>query len=55
VNDFVWQFEDIAPELLGFNTFIDYWQKNIEAEIRCIEVSQSQPHSFFDADVIYNA
>jgi uncharacterized protein Usg len=55
VNDFVWQFEDIAPELLGFNTFIDYWQKHIEAEIRCIEVSQSQPHSFFNADIIYNA
>ena len=45
VNEFVWQFEDITPELLRFNTFIDYWQKNIEAEIRCIEVSISA--SFF--------
>jgi len=47
--------EDIAPELTRLNNFISYWQKNIEAEIRHIEVSQSQPHSFFNADVMYNA
>jgi uncharacterized protein Usg len=55
VNEFIWHMEDIAPELTRLNSFISYWQKNIEAEIRHIEVSQSQPHSFFNADVVYSA
>jgi len=39
VQQFVWQTDDVPPELQRVRRFIDYWKHNIEAVIKSVEIA----------------
>jgi uncharacterized protein Usg len=41
LQEFIWQYEDIAPKFLRTHKFLDYWDKNIEAEIKEVSIYKS--------------
>ena len=41
IQEFLWQVEDIHPDLLRLHKFLNYWHKNIDVVINSVEVSHS--------------
>ena len=39
VQDFIWQCEDVVPELRRIHQFLGFWRENIEARINRIMVT----------------
>lgn len=42
VQEFIWQTNDITPELPKVNKFLNYWKNNIEAVIKEVKVSYTE-------------
>lgn len=42
LNEFHWQLEDEVPDIPRVHEFLNYWQHNIEAVIKEIQVSASE-------------
>lgn len=41
INEFMWQTEDIIPELPRINQFLVFWKENIDAVIKEILISHA--------------
>lgn len=39
VNEFIWQTEDLVPELYRTHKFLNYWHKNIDAVVQEVLIS----------------
>jgi uncharacterized protein Usg len=39
IQEFVWQTEDVVPELYRVHKFLNHWHKNIEAVIQEVQIS----------------
>lgn len=46
VQEFIWQTNDIAPELPKVHEFLNYWKNNIEAIIKEVKVSYTEHNDF---------
>ena len=42
LNEFIWQKLDIAPKFPVLNSFLDFWEKEIEGPIHSVRVAHSQ-------------
>lgn len=49
VQEFIWQTDDITPELPRVHRFLRYWHKNIDAVIKEVQVSYSENHQGYRA------
>lgn len=49
INEFYWQTEDIVPDIPRVHQFLEYWQKNIDAIIKEVEVSTSSKQKYTNA------
>jgi len=53
IQQFIWQTDDITPELPRVHRFLNYWHYNIEAVIKEIMVSYTDsPKGYRNAEVI---
>jgi uncharacterized protein Usg len=39
IQEFIWQTEDLVPELSRTHTFLNYWHKNIDAVVQEVLLS----------------
>jgi uncharacterized protein Usg len=46
VNQFVWEVEDVVPELMRVHKFLLFWKENIEAKIKEIAVCAKHNNEF---------
>jgi len=46
VQEFIWQTNDITPELPKVHKFLNYWKNNIEAVIKEVKVSYTEYNDF---------
>jgi len=44
LQEFIWQTDDITPELPRVHKFLNYWKNHIEAVIHEVQVSYTQQH-----------
>lgn len=57
VQEFVWQLEDIVPNIPRTHKFLNHWHHNIEATIQQIllcGMDQSGPRTFRSVDEVLN-
>lgn len=52
VTEFIWQTEDIVPELYRTHKFLNYWHNNIDAVVQevCISVNDRKWASYSSVD-----
>ena len=43
LNEFLWQVDDVVPELYRVHKFLNFWKDNIEAVIQKVEVALPDP------------
>ena len=56
IQEFVWQLDDIVPELYKTHKFLNHWHQNIKATIQQILISgidNDAKHSLRNVDNIY--
>lgn len=39
IQEFIWQTEDVVPELYRVHKFLNHWHKNIDAIIQEVQIS----------------
>ena len=44
LQEFIWQTDDITPELPRVHKFLNYWKNHIEAVIHKVQVSYTEQH-----------
>ena len=49
IQEFIWQTEDVTPEIPRVHKFLDYWKHNIDAIIKEINVSYADQSSYRSA------
>ena len=42
IQEFIWQTDDITPELPRVHKFLNYWKENIDAALEALEVKKMQ-------------
>tara|TARA_A100001388_G_C28729952_1_gene480941 strand:- start:921 stop:1172 length:252 start_codon:yes stop_codon:yes gene_type:complete len=45
VQEFIWQTDDIVPEIPRVHKFLNFWKHNIEAVIKEVQVGYSDKHN----------
>lgn len=43
LNEFIWQTSDIPPEFFRVHKFLNYWRLNIDAVIKEVQLSYTDP------------
>ena len=51
LNSFVWQTNDMYPELPRVKKFLEYWEQNIEARIHEVMISHSHIRDWKKVDL----
>ena len=52
LQEFIWQTEDLVPEIPRVHRFLNFWHENIEAVISEVQISTSTHRDFRIADFI---
>lgn len=50
LNSFVWQTNDMYPELPRVKKFLQYWEENIEAKIHQVEIGHTDIRKWTKVD-----
>ena len=53
LQTFLWQTEDIVPDIPRVHTFLNYWKNNIEATIKEVMVSAETTQTQYTNAIFY--
>jgi uncharacterized protein Usg len=56
IQEFVWGFDDVPPELVRVHQFLNYWKNNIDAVIKeiLVGVNDAAPQRIAAVDYLFN-
>lgn len=56
IQEFVWQTEDVVPELYRVHKFLNHWHKNIDAVVQEVQISINEKRygSYRTVDEFFN-
>lgn len=52
INEFIWQTEDLVPDIPNVHKFLRYWQHNVEATINRVFIQHSHQSNWKAVDIV---